>query len=79
MTEHAPFTGEYPTKPEIEQALTEHGFGAHADTVIKVPMDGSSGPLAEELTRCRSVNLTGNWPHMFKVVVGAMVREAEKG
>lgn len=79
MTEQGPFAGEYPTTEEAARALREQGFGDHIDTVVTIPMDGSSGPLAEELTRCKSVHLTDKWPHMFRAIVGTMVKQAQQG
>lgn len=74
MTSESVFAGEYPTLPEAVQALYEQGFGNHIDTVVTVPMDNSSGPLAEQLTRCRSAHLTQGWPKMFRAIVGQMVK-----
>lgn len=76
MAETTPFSGEYPTVAEAEHALTEYGFAEHLNTIVTIPMDGSSGPLAEELTRCKSVHLTQQWPHMFKAIVGSMIKQA---
>lgn len=78
MTEMPPFTGEYPTVAEAEHALADLGFAEHFDTIVTIPMDGSSGPLAEELTRCKSAHLTQQWPHMFKAIVGSMLKQADR-
>ena len=75
MPEGTPFAGEKPTIDEARQALIEQGFADYVDTVVTIPMDGSKGPLAQELTRCKSEHLTTNWPVMFRAIVGAMIKQ----
>jgi len=73
-----PFAGEYPTEDEARRALEQVGFGDEADTIVTIPMDSSRGPLATELTRCKSAHLTTQWPVMFRAIVGQMVRQSKE-
>lgn len=72
-----PFTGEYPTRDEALQALTTMGFGDAAETEVFVPFDQSTSPLADAITRCRSAQLSSEWPHGFRAAVN-MILKAQK-
>jgi len=73
MTEFYPFAGEYPTVDEMYECLTARGFGDDVETNVDVPFDGSSGPLVEKLTECRSDDLLKHGSAFFDAVVKQML------